>query len=273
MTMMTQRQHSGILGRGDARLRMPRQIGFPTSLALHGLRAIGLRAGMRVRVIGCGGGDVALLAATIVGPTGSVLASDRSLAALALAKRRADMAGLGNLRFLAADAPDSSHDTPADALIGQLSALRSHDPVSALRDLRAQVRPGGLVIVHDSQVAGSLRPPSPLPSEMICCWVLEMLGELGLDADAELWRAFAQAGLRAPQLALGAHVLGSADTFVYATQQVHGLPQFERLDVASLAELRIDMLGGRRWPGALEGWELRLMPALAAVWSRRPAEG
>jgi len=49
------------------------------------LSAAGLRRGMRVLDIGCGAGDVSLLAAELVGARGFVLGVDRSAAPLATA--------------------------------------------------------------------------------------------------------------------------------------------------------------------------------------------
>jgi cyclopropane fatty-acyl-phospholipid synthase-like methyltransferase len=43
------------------------------------LREIGLAQGMRVVDLGCGAGDVAMLAAEMVGPTGAVLGSTATL--------------------------------------------------------------------------------------------------------------------------------------------------------------------------------------------------
>ena len=51
-------------------------------------RAGGLAPGMRVLDLGCGMGDVSLLAADLVGPSGSVLGVDRDAAALDRARAR-----------------------------------------------------------------------------------------------------------------------------------------------------------------------------------------
>ncbi|MDI4238459.1 methyltransferase domain-containing protein [Bradyrhizobium sp. Arg237L] len=53
------------------------------------LREIGLAQGMRVVDLGCGAGDVAMLAAEMVGPTGAVVGIDRNAAAIATARERA----------------------------------------------------------------------------------------------------------------------------------------------------------------------------------------
>ena len=58
------------------------------------LRNAGIDAGMRVLDLGCGVGDVSMLAAELVGPAGSVVGIDRSQEVLNMAKERAQDAGL-----------------------------------------------------------------------------------------------------------------------------------------------------------------------------------
>src|SRR5207253_835678 len=74
-----------------------------------------LRPGMRVLDLAAGTGDQALLAAQIVGPAGSVLATDISPSMLAVAEESARDAGLSNIETLVADAsrvelPDEHFD-------------------------------------------------------------------------------------------------------------------------------------------------------------------
>src|SRR5580765_7105195 len=63
----------------------------------------GLRDGMRVLDIGSGAGGVALLAAAIVGATGSVVGVEIDDASVAAATERAKEAGVTNVTFLADD--------------------------------------------------------------------------------------------------------------------------------------------------------------------------
>jgi len=57
------------------------------------LRNAGIEAGMRVLDLGCGAGDVSVLAAELVGPEGSVVGIDRSQEVLNVAKERAREGG------------------------------------------------------------------------------------------------------------------------------------------------------------------------------------
>jgi ubiquinone/menaquinone biosynthesis C-methylase UbiE len=59
------------------------------------LKEAGVVSGMRVLDVGSGAGDVALLAAELVGTTGEVLGVDRSSEALSTASARAAAASLG----------------------------------------------------------------------------------------------------------------------------------------------------------------------------------
>ncbi len=59
----------------------------------------GLTKGMNVLDAGCGAGDVSILAAAFVGPSGNVLGLDQSADSIALARERTKSAGLSNVRF------------------------------------------------------------------------------------------------------------------------------------------------------------------------------
>jgi ubiquinone/menaquinone biosynthesis C-methylase UbiE len=63
------------------------------------LRRVQIGPGMRVLDLGCGAGDVSMLVAESVGPTGSVIRIDRNQEVLTLAAERANAAGLRQIRF------------------------------------------------------------------------------------------------------------------------------------------------------------------------------
>src|SRR5258705_6303938 len=62
-------------------------------------REAGIGPGQRVLDIGSGVGDVAMLAARLVGPSGEVVAIERDPKAIAKARARVTEAGLHNVRF------------------------------------------------------------------------------------------------------------------------------------------------------------------------------
>src|SRR5438128_110207 len=67
------------------------------------LEDAGIGPGMRVLEIGSGAGDVALVAAELVGPSGTVTGVDMNGALLEKARERARSAGLGNVTFVVGD--------------------------------------------------------------------------------------------------------------------------------------------------------------------------
>jgi ubiquinone/menaquinone biosynthesis C-methylase UbiE len=66
-------------------------------------QAAGLAPGMRVLDVGSGAGDVAFLAAELVGDSGNVVGADRVSAAIATARARAASKGLRNVTFREGD--------------------------------------------------------------------------------------------------------------------------------------------------------------------------
>ena len=67
-------------------------VAVPGGMADHGAaaRAAGLRAGMSCLDVGCGGGDVTLKMAALVGAEGRVVGVDRDQTILHLARREAE---------------------------------------------------------------------------------------------------------------------------------------------------------------------------------------
>src|SRR5215813_13986590 len=79
------------------RRRLALQASILNPFTEHLLRRAGLSAGMHVLDIGCGVGDVSLLAARIVGRSGRVTALDVDARALDTLKQRAAAEVLGNI--------------------------------------------------------------------------------------------------------------------------------------------------------------------------------
>ena len=106
----------------------------------------GFSAGERVVDIGCGGGASSQVIARSVGPQGSVLGLDLSPRLVEEAVRRAQLAGLDNLQFLAGDATTAQPSgAPFDRLLSRFGTMFFADPPQAFRNLGSLVRPGGRV--------------------------------------------------------------------------------------------------------------------------------
>jgi ubiquinone/menaquinone biosynthesis C-methylase UbiE len=106
------------------------------------LERAAIRPGERVIDVGCGSGATTLAAAPLVGAQGSVLGVDVSEPMLAVARRRA--AGLGNVRFVAADAQTHAFEPGAqDLVLSRFGVMFFDDPPRAFASLRRALRPGG----------------------------------------------------------------------------------------------------------------------------------
>src|SRR5215469_10950557 len=113
------------------RLGLQAEIHNPFTEAL--LRRAGLSRGMRVLDLGCGIGDVSLLAAQLVGRDGSVTGMDVDERALDLARERSQERGLRQVRFECRPVEDLAFGEPFDAVIGRHILIHMPDPISVLK--------------------------------------------------------------------------------------------------------------------------------------------
>jgi SAM-dependent methyltransferase len=88
------------------------------------LRSAGLRGGMRVLDLGCGAGDVSMLAAQLVGPDGTVVGIDPAAAAVALATERVERAAQGKRPTSIPPANANTTTTPAASASGYERSTR-----------------------------------------------------------------------------------------------------------------------------------------------------
>jgi SAM-dependent methyltransferase len=110
----------------------------------------GITSGMRVLDIGSGSGDVALLAARLVGPAGAVIGVDRDAGQVAFAARRAAALGLTHVRFMTGDFRALDLDAAVDAIVGRLVLMYAADPLDAIRRAVRNLKPGGVLALQES---------------------------------------------------------------------------------------------------------------------------
>ena len=120
------------------------------------LAEAGLTAGMHVADFGCGTGTMTRTLASMVGPSGSVTGIDVHSAQLEQAEALCAQEGLTNTRFIEADATRTELPRNSfDAAYCRFLLLHLPDPAACLREMSAVLKPGGLVVVEDGDLASA----------------------------------------------------------------------------------------------------------------------
>ena len=101
------------------------------------------RPGERVIDIGCGFGDTTQRLGELVGPEGSALGVDVSAPFVETARQEAEEAGLGNVEFRLADVQTLQLPQEFDYAFSRMGIMFFGNPVAALRNVRAALKPGG----------------------------------------------------------------------------------------------------------------------------------
>lgn len=268
------REGAYVLGHSDEeheRLILQARMIGPLSEAF--LAKAGLAPGMEVLDIGCGAGDLSLLAAGSVGREGMVLGIDRSQDSLALARRRVEAAGLDNVRFEQADLDDFTPAQTFDALVGRFVMLFLKDSVATLRRLSTRVHPGGLVVLQEFDIAG--HPPHPdVPLYEDCSrWAREAFARAGIDCrlGARLHRLFTDAGLPHPEMqgAVRVEAGPDSDIYEYTAQSMRSLlPLIEKTGVATAAEVGVETLADRLRAQTVSANASLVASTLVGAWAR-----
>ena len=115
----------------------------------------GLGPGMGVLDVGCGSGDVALIAAELVDASGAEVDVAREAGPLENARRHVGDAGFPNVTFELADLSDLPDLGRFDAVVGRRVLMYQPDRADAVRHLTACLQPGRLVAFHEDGLAAS----------------------------------------------------------------------------------------------------------------------
>jgi 2-polyprenyl-3-methyl-5-hydroxy-6-metoxy-1,4-benzoquinol methylase len=267
---------SYLLGHADAevqRLRLQARLyEQPTEQAL---RVAGLEPGMRVLDIGCGPGDVSLIAARLVGSTGRVIGIDASRDIVALARQHAAENRVTTVSFEQSAVDDITVDEPVDAVIGRLILMHLPDPVAALRRLATVVRPGGVIAFCEFDVTAARSIPWLPTWQSATEAIASAFRGVGLDPQfgTTLHRLFRHAGLATPKLTINAPVGTAKDTehAAYVANSWRLMrPLAERLGVVDgpvVADL--DTLQSKLSIEIATADGIAVLPALITAWTRR----
>lgn len=235
--------------------------------------AAGIGVGMRVLDLGSGAGDVAMLAARLVGPEGEVVGVERDPAAVAAANERVARVGIDNVRFIEGDVQTLAQVTGEfDAVIGRLVLMYLADPVDAVRRAAALLRPGGVMCLHEGDMTYDwAHPMTPLWTQMRA-WFVEALQRTNVATrmGLSLYPTFVAAGLPAPEQRLECAVGGGAHARAWGWANVMRgvLPLLERLGIATAAELDADTLADRLRDEITAAGGIVIWPPMVGAWSR-----
>ena len=175
--------------------RLIRQARVLAPLTERFLREAGISSGMCVLDIGCGMGDVTMIAAQLVGSAGQVTSIDLDPASIETAQRRAAAFGLENTSFDRADIAAYVPPNPFDAG----SALR----VLFCIRLYGMLRPGGILALQEPTWKLWLTYTAHLPLRLSVTKAARdafQAGGASTEMEQQLYQGFIASGLHAPQL-------------------------------------------------------------------------
>jgi SAM-dependent methyltransferase len=280
MSMIFESDDEYVLGHTAHELeRLSSQARLYEPFVLSFLRAAGIEAGMRVLDVGCGGGDVSVLVADLVGSTGEVIGIDRSAAAIETATHRAQNLSTQNMRFIVADASTAEAELadvgPFDAAIGRSVLEFIPQPVDVLRRIAALVRPGGVIAFQEADWSGCRALPEVSTFNQCVSWGSEALLRSGADPyiGLKLFAAFVAAGLLAPEQSVHAVVGAGPSHPLY--RHITGLmrtllPTIESLGVATASEVEIETLETRLGNEVVNAGATIVWVSLIGAVSHRP---
>jgi ubiquinone/menaquinone biosynthesis C-methylase UbiE len=233
-------------------------------------REAGIGPGQRVLDLGSGVGDVALIAARLVGPTGEVVGIERDPRSIARAEARLAEAGLRNVKFTQSDAAEIPGDKPFDAAVGRYILMFLPDPVSVLRSLSRLVRPGGILAFQEPCWKSFLEQSARLPLwSSAASLLVETFQRSGTNTEMgpALSRVFQDAGLPAPST--------HTDTLLGSEQWLPDCLDSLRQQIAQL-NLSFESLGdfetlSERLQTEVTAFKTATpLPDLISAWSRKP---
>ena len=254
--------------------RLRRQAEMLRPITQRLLVSAGLENGMRVLDIGCGPGDVTMLAADLVGPTGRVVGIDRNEAVIDAARQRISELGFSNVEFAQHDVETYSGSAAFDVAVCRYVLIHQTDPVRFLQVTRGLVRSGGVIALHEMDttrgVQSSPRVPLLHQMEALAVAAFKQAGTAG-DAGGRLVQLFADAGLPVPHLFSETIVESGEDAMLlpWVTDTLRQvLPRLIATGIATEDEIEIDTLTERLQRAVVEfRSQLEFVPQMCG-WTR-----
>ncbi|MBO0832934.1 MAG: methyltransferase domain-containing protein, partial [Actinobacteria bacterium] len=176
-----------------------------------------------------------------------------------------------NVEFRVADAQTlDGIEGGFDAVTGRLVLLYLRDPVACLREAAARVRPGGLICLHEADLAYLWASPQPALWSQVRTWFLETFEKAGIEArmGPKLHSLFTAAGLPKPRLLIEAYAEGGPEAPAWGWANVVSgvVPLMEKLGVATAAEVDPATLADRLLAEAVSVDGCVITPPMTGAW-------
>jgi SAM-dependent methyltransferase len=253
----------------DYRLRLLHRVYGPGTLRV--LLDAGVRRGMRVADVGCGVGMVTALLAELVGAEGSVVGIDSSSAQIAQAREWLKASG-GHISFVESSATDTGLPAGSfDLVYCRFLLLHLPEPERALREMRALLKPDGILVCEDGDLTTSgSEPPSALGA------FADLWGRLGpiKGVDYTLGRRLFQmvqaAGFPAPEITFNQPVAARGENKRLLELSVaEAGPAFVEAELITADELERTL--AQMCALTEDETVLAVMPRMTQVWARKTA--
>ncbi len=234
-------------------------------------REAGIGPGYRVLDLGSGVGDVALLLAKLVGPTGEVVGVERDPRTIARARNRIAAAGLHNVSFTECDASQVSDGANFDAAVGRHVLLFLPDPVAVLRSLSELVRPGGVLAFQEMDWGLFMTHAHSFPLWSAAASLIdETCRQSGTNfyLAPKLLELFREAGIPAPSIRTDI-LVGAEEWMPDVLQSIR--PQVKRFNLSTESLGDLDTLSRRLRAEVAAAKGHTPLPSVVSAWSRKSA--
>lgn len=276
---MTDAPASYVMGHTDhERRRLALQAAILNPLTDGLLRRAGISAGMHVLELGCGIGEVSLIAARLVGPHGRLHCLDYDSKALEVARGRVRSAGHDHVVFDQIDIHDHKPTRPYDAVIGRHILVHTPDALNILRKAAGILQPGGVVAFQEGDFTFC---PRGYPEMPLAFWTADLIIEFFRRAvprpniGAQLFQLMQEAGFQPPECRAESIMDGGPHSPMYEwfAETIRSLlPRMEAMGITTATETKIDTLAQRLRQEALEKRGVLMSPIMIGAFARKPHE-
>jgi ubiquinone/menaquinone biosynthesis C-methylase UbiE len=266
-----------VMGHTDhERRRLALQAAVINPLTDGFLRRAGISAGMHVLELGCGIGEVSLIAARLVGPHGSLHCVDFDPAALEIARRRVRSAGHDNVLFDTVDVHEHNPERLYDAVIGRHILVHTPDAPGLLRKVVSLLQPGGVAAFQEGDFSYVHRGHPEMPLMFKSGSLLIEFFRRAVprpNIGAQLFQLMQEAGLQPPVCRAECVMDGGPHSPMYEwfAETIRSLlPRMEAMGITTAAEVDVDTLADRLRTEALATGGAAFSPLHVGAFARKP---